>query len=445
MSTVVMLFLGAVPASADTQNTKPWVAGAPIPPDPDGGGASGATEGACASMIGGKIYHAFGFDPASGDTRGLRIYDPTTDSWSLGPAAPPPGRSEFYEGVAHGGKLYCVGGRPDGALLIFNTATRTWSAGAPVPGAPRSGLAAATFGNNIFIFGGRGPGVPCSPGAIPPGAGLSNNILRYDIDKNAWFGAGNLVTARSDATAARVGRRVYIFGGCNGPGVFPDPGEVYDPRTGTSSPLSAAMPGGGRADLAAADPQNGGSANASHRIHITGGFNYSTGGPTPALNHPIYDVDQRTFVTGVPMPTHCPGTIDRAEHSLVYHGDRIFAVGGACPGMGASINNLDFQKLSDPPVSSASMTAYSCNRSTFPSCSAQPAGSSVVFVTGSGFAPSSIVSLSSSLQGPLPPASTNVQGEFATRYVDTHCNRQRDTITGSDSSGHTTSITFTCP
>src|SRR5437870_10918796 len=91
--------LVAVAARADTSNDNPWVAGAPIPPDPFGGGATGATEGACASVIGGKIYHAFGFDPGTGDTTGLRIYDPTTDAWTLGPAAPGLGRSEFYEGV----------------------------------------------------------------------------------------------------------------------------------------------------------------------------------------------------------------------------------------------------------------------------------------------------------------------------------------------------------
>jgi len=166
-------------------------------------------------VIGGKIYHADGFDPAGGDTAGLRIYDPTTDTWSLGPMAPAAG-SEFYEGVAHGGKLYCIGGRDNaGTPLIFDTATNTWSTGAAIPGGARSGLAAATFGDSIFVFGGRSPGAPCSGAAIPAGSGTSDNILRYDIGTDTWSGAGNLAVARSDATAARVGSHIFIFGGCD--------------------------------------------------------------------------------------------------------------------------------------------------------------------------------------------------------------------------------------
>jgi hypothetical protein len=443
---VMALALITVGARADTPNEKPWVAGAPIPPNPaPGGGATGANEGGCAAVIGGKIYHAFGFDPGSGDTTGLRIYNPTTDTWSLGPSAPPPGRSEFYQGVAHGGKLYCIGGRPDGNPVVFDTATGIWSFATPLPSGPRSGLAAATFANSIFIFGGRGPGAPCSPGAIPAGTGLTSNILRYDIDKGTWSGAGNLVIPRSDATAARVGSKIYIFGGCNTTASYPDFGEVYDIRTGTSTLLPVPMPGGGRADLAAAGPQSGGSANASHRIHITGGANHSTGGPSPALNHLMWEVDEEVYEIGVPMPTHCPPGVNRGEHQLNYHGDRIFATGGACPGFGLSINNLDIQKLSDPPPSSASMTAFSCDASTFPPCPVQPPGVSAVFVTGTGFAPLGTVTLASSSQGGLPPAVTDVQGEFTATYVDTSCNGQPDTLIGTDSSGNSATITFVCP
>src|SRR5438128_1758200 len=96
LSVLLLLILGASIAGADTQNNNPWVAGAPIPPDPAGGSFSGYVEGGCAAKIGGKIYHAFGYDAASGDSRGFRIYSPTTDSWTLGPTPPALfGRSEF--------------------------------------------------------------------------------------------------------------------------------------------------------------------------------------------------------------------------------------------------------------------------------------------------------------------------------------------------------------
>lgn len=395
-------------------------------------------------MIGGKIYVADGFDPSpGGDTTALRIYDPSSNTWTLGPSSPGAGHSEFYEGAAHGGKLYCIGGVPDDPTLIFDTGTNTWSLGTPMPTA-RVGLAAATFGNSIFVFGGRSPQQPPPPDPGPCSSAATNQIMRYDIDTNTWSPAGTLQIARSDATAARVGGLIYVFGGCDG-SFHPDGLEIYNPRTMTSTSDPVPMPGGPRAALAAGDPQNGSSANASHRIHLTGGFNTSGMLPPVDDNHIIYDVDQNTFLVGVPMPTHCDPGVNRAEHDLVFGGDRLFAIGGACPSNGSSENNLDIQMLSgDPPAASASMTASSCNPSTFPGCPLQPAGSSQVFVTGTGFAPLSAVTLSSSLQGLLPPVMTDVQGQFVSIYLDTLCMGQPDSITAS--SGTTSArVTFTCP
>ena len=441
--------LSTLSASADTTNTNPWVPLAAIIPDPAGGAITGRTEGACTALIGGKIYVAFGYDAGSGDSRGLRIYDIASNTWALGPTPPSlSGRSEGYRGVAHGGKLYCVGGRPTAETWIFDTGTGTWAPGAPEPDPLlRVGATAATYGDNIFMFGGRHAfGGPCSGPAVTP-ADVDGTILRYDIDKDAWFPAGNLVHARSDATAARVGGLIYIFGGCNTSANEPDGLEIYDPRTQTSTVDPVPMPGGPRSDAAAGDPQNGSSANASHRIHIAGGED--SAGQDPKSNHIIFDVDQNSFVVGVQMPTHCEDygnpTAGRGEHELAYGGDRIYAVGGSCPGFGNSENNLDVQKLSDSEtaVASASVTASTCNGSTFPVCAVQAPGSSLVFSTGTGFKPAAPISLTSALQGSLPPAVTDVQGSFVTTYLDTVCNKQADTITATDGT-NTASIPLTC-
>jgi Kelch motif len=279
------------------------------------------------------------------------------------------------------------------------------------------------------------------------------------LDQNAWFSAGHMTVPRSDATVARVGGKIYLFGGCNSPALgatqFYDSVEIYDPRTATSTLLlSAVLPGGPRANLAAGDPQNGSSANASHRIHITGGWS-SAGTPPPDQNHAIFDVDQLRFLNGTAMPNHCPPDAsvvqspnqnrslirhhdpNRSEHELLNGKDRIFAVGGACPIEGTAQSNVDMQKLSgDPPVQSASITASSCNATTFPVCLPQPLGTSAVFVTGSGFASLSAVQLTSSLQGILPPALTDVQGEFTSIYVDLACAGQARLITATDAAGN---------
>jgi hypothetical protein len=487
-------------ATADTTawQTNPWQSLMQIPPDPAAGANTGRTEAACDAMIGGKIYSALGFNGGPGgsqkDTTALRIFNPTTGLWTIGPSAPV-AKAEGYRGVAHGGSLYCVAGRtgsaaggfkPDSTTQSFNPATLTWTKLAPMPSAcnsgPCVGTTAVTYANNIFVFGGRDSADgPCTGTA-------SREIYRYDIPSNTWVAAGSLPSPTSDATAARVGRYVYIFGGCDAKGSSDPKSATYyntvlkfDPRTQSVTTLSATMPTA-RANAAAGDPQNGSSANASHLIHVTGGLclNQSGGCPAPDAtgqvvkpNHIAFDVDQQQFTStpGTEMPRHCteegypyapstppkyqpvfyPATPenDRGEHELVYGGDRIYAVGGACPGEGRSLDNVDMQMLSsstDPPAPSASMTAYNCNANTFPVCATEPLGVSVVLVTASGFTPLSAVTLtSSSPLGALPAAVTDAQGELVTTFVDTSCNGSATTITGTDSAGHHASVTFTCP
>lgn len=468
--------IAVVPVRADTQNTQPWQQLSDIPGDPDtqpGSGKSGRTEGACTALMNNKIFVAFGFDPQTvtsvppppaspvvgpSDTRSLRIYDIHTNSWLFGPK-PPPGteHSEGYRGVANNTKLYCVGDNTPTATIsntwLYNPAQNTWTGLAPrVP--PTAGTTAASYANNIFVFGGRASGSrgACSSPATPLSpAPTMQTIKRYDIDKNMWFDAGNLVMPRSDATAARVGGLIYIFGGCDGSTKTYNNLEIYDPRTQTSI-LGTTFPDGlGRAGLAAADPQSGSAANNSHQIHITGGSDYTIPpiDPMRMPNHLIYDVDRQAFVPGVDMPRHCDRAFkpanERGQHELVYGGDRIYAVGGACGTPNDAINTLDVQMLSGPPAPPASLTAASCNNRTFPACPVQPAGISGAFVTGTGYTPASTVNLVSSLQGPLPPAVADTQGQFSTTYVDTKCTGQRDTITGTDSGGRTASASFTCP
>ena len=316
----LMAVAGTTPALASGGGT--WTARAPLPTP---------LEGSCTAQIGDRIFSAYGFSPLSGDTNQLRIYDIAADSWSIGPPAPLPVRSEAYRGVAHGGKLYCLGGRPVSGtdVVSFDAATEAWATLAPMPDA-RAGTSSAVVGDNIFVFGGRKGGAPCLGPAVAPGA--STTILRYDIDQNTWSNAGNLAVNRSDATVARVGDRVFVFGGCDG-GTSLDNVEEYDPQSQSSS-VVATMPGGARSDAAAARDGN--------LVHVLGGFPIPGGA---GFNHLVFDAKTDSFTVGPPMPTHCPAGVQRAEGEAVAHGDRLFAVAGSCPAFGASIDNLDVLKL----------------------------------------------------------------------------------------------------
>jgi hypothetical protein len=304
-------------AVATTQATADhlWRSRAPMPE---------VVEGTCDGVIGNKIYIAFGF--SNGDSSRLRIYDIDTNTWSFGPAAPTAGRSEFYQGVAHGDRLYCLGGRSTTESWVFDVAMNTWESLTPSPDR-RTGAAQDNVGNNIYAFGGREGSSPCSSSA-------KRTILRYDIDKDAWSPAGRLQVPRSDATATERGGRIYIFGGCD-TDTYYDTVEVYNPRTQTSTLLSATMPGGPRADLASA-------YGGSNTIRVTGGHNdFAPVQP----NHVIFNVSKKQFTVGTAMPTAPCSPGHRGEHDLVYKGGRIYAIGGACPALGTSIDRVDMLKL----------------------------------------------------------------------------------------------------
>ena len=287
-----------------------------------------ATEGGCTALFHDKIYVAYGFSPGLGDTNSLRVYDIRTNTWSSGPVAPGVPRSEGYRGVEHDGRIYCIGGRSSGRVLSdlvrFDPSTNMWKTLAPMPVA-LAGMTAVTAGENLYTFGGRTTTAPCS-------GGTTNTILRYNFRTNTWSVAGHLAISRSDATAARVGNKIYIFGGCNGnTGAFFDSVEVFNPSRGTSTLLAATMPGGPRADAAATVDD--------FTIHIVGGWNRS--GTIGANNHLLFKTRTKTFSIGVMMPRHCLGAADRAELELVIDEERIYAVAGSCPAFGRSIPNLD--------------------------------------------------------------------------------------------------------
>jgi hypothetical protein len=315
--------LGAKPTVSKTA----WTAVAPVP-EPFG------LEGACDGTIGSKIYEAFGY--SAGDTSGLRVYDVPSDTWSLGPSAPTFGRAEFYQGVTHGGTLYCLGGRSTPESWSFTPSSGTWTPLAPEPDpALRVGAAQSVVGDSIYVIGGRHfSSGPCSGPPVTP-ADPDGTILRYDIASDTWSPAGNLVIPRTDATATAQGGKIYIFGGCDATGAPLDNAEVYDPVTQTSTLIPTPMPGGGRSDMES-DAHGG-------NIHIVAGE--GPFGADPPTNYLIFDPTTQTYSVGPNVPTHCADGIGRGELDVQVKGDLLFAIAGSCPGFGLSINNVDVLKL----------------------------------------------------------------------------------------------------
>ncbi|MBI3079664.1 MAG: galactose oxidase, partial [Deltaproteobacteria bacterium] len=88
---------------------------------------------------------------------------------------------------------------------------------APMP-TPRSGIAAATLGGRIFVFGGESP------------AGTFNQTEAYDPGRNTWTVRDPMPTARHGLGAAVVGQSIYVLSGGPRPGgSFSSANEVFTP------------------------------------------------------------------------------------------------------------------------------------------------------------------------------------------------------------------------
>jgi len=126
-----------------------WAERARMPTARSGGGKG---------VIDGKIYVAGGRPPGGS---AFEVYDPATDTWERLPDLPT--QRNHLAMVALGGKIIVAGGRfGPGAgaertdvVEIYNPATRTWTAGAPLP-APLGGITAAVNAGCMFVFGGEG-------------------------------------------------------------------------------------------------------------------------------------------------------------------------------------------------------------------------------------------------------------------------------------------------
>src|SRR5712692_680365 len=292
-----------------------WTPLAPVFPAP--------TEGMSVGGVGQVIIAAYGFSGV--DTNLTRLYNISSNSWSLGAPAPLPLSSEqAYGETTHGGFLYVIGGRATGPgapplsdLRRYDPVTNTWATLASMS-TPRAAAAAAIQDDAIFVIGGRtATAGPCS--------GLPLSVVeRYDIDTNTWSTVAPLPgPARSDLAAVSHGGKIFVFGGCSG--LFAVTGEVdkYDPQTDTWTTGLATMP----------------TPRASLVAGKVGDTVFAIGGSTTGLNqvsvNESYKISSDSWsTTPAAMPT------PRAEAGVHSHGGRVFVVGGGNRGGSSDANEV---------------------------------------------------------------------------------------------------------
>jgi N-acetylneuraminic acid mutarotase len=166
-----------------------------------------------ANFIDGKLYAVGGVDDVHNVVATNLVYDPKNDTWTE--KTPMPTARHHLTSSVVDGKLYVIGGRilgdgipaPISKALsnfdvneMYDPVTDTWTKLKPMP-SKRSGLASASIGNDIYVFGGEKVN------------GTFENNEKYDTKKNIWTKEPPLPTPRLGLKAVAVDNTIYVIGG----------------------------------------------------------------------------------------------------------------------------------------------------------------------------------------------------------------------------------------
>ena len=183
------------------------------------------TGSAASAVINGEIYLAGGAlkYPQWAPVASVSKYNPATDTWTTLRDMPFPRHAASYG--TDGQKLYVFGGRPAGleassgtnTVQVYDPATNTWQTsedpGTNIPRLPRKlrGASRAVFHNGeFFIFGGE------TSYASDPDATSTLTFKRVDVYNpitRAWRRAPDMTTARHALLAAGYQNKIYTVGG----------------------------------------------------------------------------------------------------------------------------------------------------------------------------------------------------------------------------------------
>jgi hypothetical protein len=323
---------GVGPGGALTGNVFRYDAGpnawTPLAPFPT------PAEGPTGVCFQGKIYVAGG----STSLNIFRIYDIATNAWSVG--APVPRSVVMAAMGASAGKVYLIGGDSDfqpangvsTAVDIYDIATNTWSAGAPMPtGTVSPGY--AQIGNFVYVVGGWGVASPATN---------VNVSQRYNMTTNTWEVGPTFTSARSDLVLSASNTALYAIGGDSNAGGFFDLSAVVERLTVATWPAGA---------WTAADPLP--SARSGHKggfctqTFLPTGEVWSTGGI--AAPFPTFSADNQ-YLNAEACPSAAAATAlsaDAAGNRVIEPGETAVVAptwrntgGGAIPGLTGTASNF---------------------------------------------------------------------------------------------------------
>ncbi len=168
-----------------------------------------------AVVLNDKVHFVSGRSPLTADNAQWRdqadvnwhwVFDPI--SLSTQQAAPLNSAFNSASAVVLAEQLYVVGGRQVGGgnlaqLYRFKEAEQQWQLLAPLPQAS-GGLAAASLGNSLLVFGGE---------FFTGDGGVYAEVWQYHPDSNRWQQQGVMPVPRHGLGAVTLNDAVYVLGG----------------------------------------------------------------------------------------------------------------------------------------------------------------------------------------------------------------------------------------
>ena len=264
------------------------------------------------AVVNGKIYAIGGLN---GDLP-LNVneqFDPVLNKWTTKAPMPTP-RSGFAIAM-YNNKIYVIGGSVGNAYVgnneVYDPSTNSWETKTSMP-TPRSEFSASVVNDKIYLIGGK------RYSSINPYFNETAVNQVYDPENDTWTTVAALPEPVYGYASAVIDGKIHIIGGSKNPSsgdttVFDNAHQVFDPQTGTWN-LAANIP----------TPTTNGGAIATQNLmapsslyDIGGFFSNTYSGETQ-----IYNPNNNSWTTGIPMPTH------RAYLSVAIINDLIYAIGG---------------------------------------------------------------------------------------------------------------------